>query len=124
MWNVEELNVWKKSVELAKDIYIYIWDNLKISKDFWIKDQIQRSAVSIASNIAEWCNRWTDKDFIRFLYIAKGSCAELKTQLLIASEINYIDKNVYLKFNNQLDEIHKMLHGLIGNLSKKLKTND
>ncbi|HKL44585.1 MAG TPA: four helix bundle protein [Candidatus Absconditabacterales bacterium] len=118
MGNVEDLNVWQNAVGIAKDIYICTGKNGKISKDFGLRDQIQRSAVSIASNIAEGCNRGSDKDFVRFLYIAKGSCAELKTQLLIANEINYISKDEYIGFNSKLDEIHKMLHGLIGNLSR------
>ena len=93
MNGVEKLIVWNKSIKLAKEIYNYTNNNDKISKDFWLRDQIQRSAVSIGSNIAEWYDRWSSKEYIRFLYIAKWSCSELKTQIFIASEIWYIDND-------------------------------
>lgn len=53
MWNVEDLKVWNNAIKLAKDIYFLTWNNSKIQKDFWLRDQLQRSAVSVASNISE-----------------------------------------------------------------------
>ena len=79
----EELKVWQKAKDLAVLIYKITSDG-KLSKDFGLRDQIRRSAVSIASNIAEGDERETDKESVRFFYIAKGSLAELRTQLMIA----------------------------------------
>jgi len=75
----EDLDVWKESMRLVIDIY----ENLKNCNEFGLKDQIQRSAVSIPSNISEGYDRASNKEYIQFLHIAKGSCAELRTQLYI-----------------------------------------
>lgn len=76
----EDLKVWKTACNLAVTIY----DSFKTCRDYGLKDQITRSAVSVASNIAEGAERDSGPDFIRFLNIAKGSAAELRTQLYIA----------------------------------------
>ena len=83
----EDLNVWKEAMQLTVDIY----KQLFACKDYGFKDQIQRAAVSIPSNIAEGYDRQTNKEFIQFLFIAKGSCAELRTQLYLAIALKYID---------------------------------
>ena len=85
----EDLEVWKESISLATEIYTI----LKGCKDFSLKDQMQRAVVSISSNIAEGFERNSNKEFIQFLYFAKASCGELRTQLYIASKIN-IMKNI------------------------------
>jgi four helix bundle protein len=86
---------------------------LKKQKDFGFKDQIQRSAVSIASNIAEGDELGTDKQSIRHFYISKGSTAELMTQLIIANEIGYIDDATKLNLVDECDKISAMLSKLI-----------
>ena len=73
----EDLEVWKRSSRLAVEIYSALRD----CRDFSLKDQMTRAAVSIPSNIAEGAERYSDKEFARFLYIARGSSAELRTQL-------------------------------------------
>ncbi len=83
----EDLVIWQKGVELAVQIY----NKLQNCRDFGFRDQIQRSAVSIPSNISEGYDRKSNKEFLRFLRIAKGSCAELRTQLIIAKKINLFD---------------------------------
>ncbi len=88
MGNFQELRVWQLAKELAVRIY-KLTQTLSFSKDFGLKDQIQRSAVSVPSNIAEGDELETDKQSIRHFYIAKGSSAELLTQLIIAEEIGY-----------------------------------
>src|SRR4030043_1154838 len=90
MGNFRELLVWQKAKELAVKIYKLV-KTQTISKDFGLRDQIQRAAVSIPANIAEGDELGTDKQSIRHFYIAKGSAAELITQLIIAQEIGYID---------------------------------
>jgi four helix bundle protein len=88
--NYENLNVWQK----AKDLAVYVYRITKagdIARDFNLRDQMRRAAVSIASNIAEGDERSTDKDSIRFFYMAKGSSAELRTQSIIARESSLLD---------------------------------
>lgn len=80
------LLVWQKAKTLADSVY-RLTSESPASQDYGLRDQLQRSAVSIASNIAEGDERNTNKDSIRFLYISKGSCAELITQLEIANEV-------------------------------------
>ena len=104
----ENLNVWKRSCRLSVNIY-KLCDNLK---DFGFKDQITRSGLSIASNIAEGMEKDSDKEKIRFIEIAKGSSAELITQLYIDIEIGYIEKSIGLSLINECNEILKMLSGL------------
>ena len=105
----EDLKIWKESMRLATDLY----QELKDCKDFSLRDQIQRAAVSIPSNIAEGFERDTNKEFIRFLYISKGSCGELRTQLYIAHEVGILKKDAALRFIHKAKEISSMLHGLI-----------
>ena len=92
MGNFQKLRVWQFAKEIAVKIYRLTKSN-DFSKDYGLKDQIQRSSVSIASNIAEGDELGTDKLAIRYFYISKGSTAELMTQLIIAYEIGYIDEN-------------------------------
>ncbi|MDR0694022.1 MAG: four helix bundle protein [Prevotellaceae bacterium] len=84
----EDLEIWKAGMQLVCDVY----EAFKKCNDFGLKDQMQRAAVSIPSNISEGFERSSDKEFIRFLYIAKASCGELRTQLYIAVKLNYIEK--------------------------------
>lgn len=84
----EDLEVWKEGLSLA----ICIYQELKNCHDYGLRDQMQQSAVSIPSNIAEGYERNTNKDFIRFLYISKGSCSELRTQIYLAISIGLIEK--------------------------------
>ena len=79
----ENLDVWKRASKLSADIYIYFKNN----SDYGFKDQITRSSLSIASNIAEGIERYSNKETIRFLDIARGSCAELVTQIFIGMKI-------------------------------------
>ncbi len=83
----EDLKIWQDSVTIAVDIYALF----KKSKDFGFRDQIQRSSVSVPSNIAEGYDRQTNNEFIRFLRIAKASCAELRTQLIIAQRVGMVE---------------------------------
>lgn len=103
----EELEVWKRACQLAVAVY----ELLKDCRDFGLKDQMQRAAISIASNIAEGCERG-GKDFARFLRIALGSAAELRTQVYIAKKIGLIPKEQFPPLINELKQISKMLTGL------------
>ena len=112
----EDLDVWKESTSLAIDVY-QMSKNGELSKDFGLRDQIRRAAVSIASNIAEGKERETVKEFIRYLYIAKGSAGELRTQLYIACQVGYLGDKYYQELNQRVGRIS----GMIGNLIKALK---
>jgi len=110
----EKLEVWKRSCRLSVNIYKYFKD----LKDFSFKDQITKSSLSIGSNIAEGMEKESNKEKNRFIEIAKGSVAELITQIYIGIEIDYIDKKVGFSWIQELNEIISMLSGL----QKKLNT--
>jgi len=115
--NFKDLKVWQDAKQLAVEIYKAM-DNETFNKNYGLRDQIQRSAVSIASNIAEGCERDSDKDFIRFLNIAKGSLAELITQLEIAHEVGYLTKSQLLYYEEKYNEVSAMIGALIKYLRK------
>ncbi len=87
----EDIEAWKKSRDLVNTIY-QLTNNEGFSKDWWLKDQIRRAWVSVLSNIAEWFERQSDSEFKKFLYYAKWSVGEVRTQLYIAYDQNYISK--------------------------------
>ena len=111
----EDLEVWKESMRLTVEIY----NQLKSCKDFSLRDQIHRSAISIPSNIAEGFDRKSNKEFIQFLYISKGSCSELRTQLYLTSEIGVIDRNIVGNFVERTRKISAMLYNLIKTRKEK-----
>lgn len=117
MSNYEDLMVWSRAVKLAKHIYELTNQDL-FKKDFGLRDQLRRSAVSIASNIAEGDELGSDKQSVRYFYISKGSAAELSTQLIISKEIGYLPKD-YTHGINECREISSMLMGLIKSRSQK-----
>lgn len=105
----EDLNVWKNSFNLTIDIY----ENLKECRDYGFKDQIQRAAVSILSNIAEGFERNRPKGIVQFLYIAKGSCGEVRAQLHLAKALGYIPSDIANTFIQQSAKISAQLYNLI-----------
>ncbi len=107
----ESLDVWKVSCRLSVDVYKYF----KECKDYGFKDQITRSSLSIASNISEGL----EKEKVRFIEIARGSTAELKTQIFIGIEIGYIKKIIGLRWSKEIESISKMLHGLKKSYQRK-----
>ena len=113
MGNYEDIKVWQLSKDLAIKVYKAVENSESLRKDFGLKDQIQRSAVSIPSNIAEGDELRTIKNGIRHFYIAKGSCAELITQLMIIKEIGKLDSNLCDELISQAKHIARALHRLI-----------
>jgi four helix bundle protein len=112
MGNFQKLRVWLLAKNLAVEIY-KLTKTQVFFKDFGLKDQIQRAAVSISANISEGDELGTNKQSIRHFYIAKGSAAELQTLLIISLEINYIDLETKDNLVNQCNTISIMLNKLI-----------
>ena len=115
----EDLEVWKVSMDLCTDVYS-ITNLPEFSKDFGLKDQIRRSAISVPSNISEGFERDGNKQFIYFLKIAKGSCGEIRTQLIIAYRLNYIDLETLNNIKEKCIETEKQIGGFINYLKKTI----
>jgi four helix bundle protein len=112
MGKFQDLKVWQR----AKDLAVYIHTVTRkgvFNKDFSLRDQVRKAAVSIPGNIAEGDELSTDKQSIRHFYIAKGSSAEVLTQAIIALEIEYIDNNVFIHIEKECGAISGMLSRLI-----------
>ena len=116
---IEEIEVWKRGCSLAVQIY-KLTDNDDLNKDWGLRDQIRRAAVSIPSNIAEGYERESNTEFKRFLYISKGSCGELRTQLYIAQAIGKLNKEVSQNLIRECIEISSMLSALIKSISARI----
>ncbi len=101
----EDLKVWQDGISIAVDIY----SAFQKCNDFGLRDQIQRSAVSIPSNIAEGFDRQTSNEFIRFLRVAKGSCGELRTQLIIAHKVGVITDESFIERTKHLSAMIQKL---------------
>jgi len=111
MHRFKDLEVWKISVEMVREIY-EMTENFPKNEQFGLVNQIRRSAVSIPSNIAEGAGKNTNRDFNRFISIASGSCNELETQLIISQELNFISKDEYTEMGGKLNRIQNMIFGL------------
>lgn len=107
----EELVAWQKSRQLARHIY-EITRHGQLKSDFGFTRQMQRCAVSIMSNIAEGYERGGDGDYMRFLSIAKGSCAELRSQLYLAHDVGYLDRQNFGQLLEQVQEVGRIIGGL------------
>lgn len=114
----ENLDVWKRAARLSANVY----GTLNRSREHGFRDQITRSALSVASNIAEGYERDTDKDRIKFLTYARGSCGELRTQIYIGMEAGFLPRDQGKSWIQETREISAMLCGLIR--SWKVKESD
>jgi four helix bundle protein len=114
-----DLIVWQRSKDLAVLIY-RITSTGPMSKDYSLRDQIRRTVISVASNIAEGDERDTDKESVRIFFIAKGSLAELRTQMEISFDIGYLQEEEYQNIEKECEELAKMLGKLI-EIRKKTK---
>ena len=108
----EEIIAWKK----AKELTINIYNNFRSCKDFSFKNQIERASVSIMNNIAEGFERQTNKELTNFLYMAKGSCGEVRSMLGLARELKYLNKEQSQVLEELSIEISKILSGFIKTL--------
>lgn len=108
----EDIIAWQKAKELTIQVY-QLFEN---SKDFGFKDQIQRASVSVMNNIAEGFERKSNNEFKHFLFIAKGSCGEVRSMLYLAKELNKISNDNFESLFALSEEISKILSGLIKTL--------
>ena len=111
--NFEDLDVWKRACRQSVDVYRTLEDWRLYS----LKDQLERSGLSVPSNIAEGQERDSKGDFVRFLRIAKGSNGELRTQLYIAAELGLLERTKSREMIGESKEISAMLQGLIRSIN-------
>lgn len=109
----EDIIAWQK----AKDLTLMVYRIMHTNRDYSFKDQINRAAVSIMNNIAEGFERRGDKELKHFLFIAKGSCGELRSMLYLAQELSYLEQISFEKVYNLSLEISRLLSGLIKSLT-------
>jgi len=109
----EDIKAWQASRVLAKMVYGAVKSNKGSSNDYKFREQIQSAAVSIMSNVAEGFSRRTTKEFIQFLFIAKGSAAEVQSQLYIALDQGYINQERFNELYSKSDEVARLLSGFI-----------
>jgi len=117
MRNFKELKIWQKGFDIAINCF-KLTEDFPSEQKFALTSQINRSGVSIPSNIAEGSSRSSEKDYNRFLEISLGSCFELETQLLISQAIKYGDDTVRNKILANIDEEEKMIMSFMNKLNK------
>ena len=119
MTDYKDLIIWQKSRLLVRTVYIL---TRKLPKEelFGLTNQVRRAVVSIPSNIAEGFNRGSDKEFIHFLRIAKGSAAEVETQLILCVDLGYLDSDDIVETIKLYNEILRMLGTLIVRIEQRI----
>lgn len=112
----EDLDLWKRAARLSADIYRAL-ANLR---DFGFRDQITHSGLSIPSNIAEGFERSSDRELAQFLNYAKGSAGELRTQIYIGMDIDYIERDMGKAWLKEAEELSRMLHGMLHTVESRI----
>lgn len=115
--NFEDLEIWKESRRLTREIY-GLSKTPKFSKDFGLRDQMRRAAVSTMSNIAEGFERGGNQEFVHYLYIAKGSCGEVRSQLYVVLDQEYVDQKTTDNLLIALKRLSVMIKHLIDHLKR------
>ena len=108
----EDIEAWQKARELTRELYA-VSNQGSFAKDFGLRDQVRRAAVSVMSNIAEGYERGGNKEFGQFLAHAKGSCGEVRAQLYVALDQGYLDKATSDRLTDMALQISRMLAGLM-----------
>ena len=117
--NFEDLNVWKQARQLTQEVY-RLTKTETFFKDFGLRDQIRRAAISVMSNIAEGFERGGNQEFVQFLYVAKASCGEVRSQVYVALDQGYATSND----SEKLLQLFRRLSGMISNLITYLRESD
>ncbi len=113
--SLEDLEVWQRGCRLAVDVFA----TFSKCHSFTMQDQVQRASLSVPSNVAEGYERNSNKEFVRFLNIAKGSCGELRTQLYISRKLNFVTKSDFEHLLAEAKQTSAMLHGLSKSVTKR-----
>ena len=116
----EDIEAWQESRKLVKLVYMAINANEKFQKDYRLVHQIQGASVSVMSNIAEGFSRKSNKEFAQFLFISKSSAAEVRSQLHVALDQNYITKEAFQQIYDQAEVVSKLTSGFIKYLQSHL----
>ncbi|MGV7105990.1 four helix bundle protein [Flavobacterium sp. U410] len=120
----EEMEVYKKALQFGVKVYKLTLTNQQIAKDFGLKDQLQRAALSISNNIAGGFERETKKELIRFLYISKGSAGECRNMFNFLQMFEYVNEENFYEYRNDVLEISKQLGNYIKYLKNLEKQNN
>lgn len=120
--NFEELEVWQKSMDFCDEVFKLI-NETDLNKDFALRDQMNRSSISIPSNISEGFDRESNNQFSYFLKVAKGSAGELRTQLYLCKRRGYIEETKFQKLSNDIIQISKKCSSLLAYLRDHKKKN-
>ena len=119
----EEITAWQQGRELVREVY-RVTSTGSFRKDYGLKDQIRRAAVSVVSNIAEGFERGGNKEFIQYLYHAKGSCGEVRTQLYVSRDLEYPSEDTFKQLRKLTIRTSELIWGLIRYLKEsELKGN-
>jgi four helix bundle protein len=108
----EEMEVWQLRRQLLNDVYAHSQKG-SVARDFGFTDQIRRAGISIMNNIAEGFECKSNKEFVRYLYISKSSCGEVRSMLYLAFDLQYINEETFRKMHAQTETISKSLSGMI-----------
>lgn len=114
----EDIKAWQTARDLVSAIY-RVSGKGRFAKDFGLRDQIPRASVSVMSNIAEGFERCSDKEFHRFLYIAKGSAGEVRSHLFVAMDLGYVTADEFHNLRSKAEAASKALSGFISYLAPK-----
>ena len=117
----KDLIVWQKAMALAVEVH-HITRRFPRHEVFGLAGQLRRAAVSVPSNVAEGSARRTTRDLTAFLHVARGSVAELETQLLLARAVGYLDEAALASLSPKLDEVGRLLNGLIASLRRRSRS--
>jgi four helix bundle protein len=115
----EDIKAWQAARDLVSAIY-RVTAQGQFAKDFGLRDQVRRASVSVMSNIAEGFERSSDREFRRFLYIAKGSAGEVRSHLFVAVDLGYITAEEFSDLRTKSEEVAKSLSGFITYLAPKV----
>lgn len=119
MRNFKELDIWKESKVLAKEIYL-LTNSLPLDEKFGLTSQIKRCVISIPSNIAEGAAKDSQKDFLRFLQISLGSCFELESHLLLCIDLNLLEKEITEIHLTSIERLQKRISSMVNYVKTKI----
>lgn len=119
----KDLIVWQKAIDLVTEIYS-VSKTFPNEEKFGIVNQLNRAVVSIPANIAEGWGRESSKNYLQFLRISRGSLMEVETLILISKNLKYVDEEEFKLISNKIEEVGKILQGLIKSIQQKITVMD